>query len=302
MTKRIAALLTLALIAVACSNSVTGSPTPAPTSPASPSPTPSPSASPTPTPAARLYLRAWQTQALPPPSTFMTAPMLTVSDSILIDNNVAIPLIFPGPLLVLPNATPISEQGEQAIVDQARELGLLDGPTDFTGGGVMPGGVTGNVLLVVDGTRYELTGNPEALRMCNDRPCQVDPGTPEAFAAFWWLMQNPTAWLGGKLGHSAQYQPERLLVLVLPPVAANQGIDTNEVQWPLTDFAKFGKPVDGAQDTTCATVFGEDLGDLLPVLLNANQMTVFVDSTGAKQSLNARALVPLEPSPCSDQS
>jgi hypothetical protein len=93
----------------------------------------------------------------------MTAPMLTVSDSILIDNNVAIPLIFPGPLLVLPNATPISEQGEQAIVDQARELGLLDGPTDFTGGGVMPGGVTGNVLLVVDGTD---TSSPATRKRC----------------------------------------------------------------------------------------------------------------------------------------
>jgi len=34
------------------------------------------------------------------------------------------------------------------------------------------------------------------------------------------------------------------------------------------------------------------------VLLSANQMTVFVDSAGMKQSLNVRALVPLEPSPC----
>jgi hypothetical protein len=301
MTERIAALFTLALIAVACGTSVPGSPTPSPTVRASPSPSPSLSATPTATPAARLYLRAWQTQALPPPSNYMTAPMLTVSNGILIDNNVAIPLIFPGPLLILPNASPLSEQGDQVIVDQARDLGLLDGPTDFTGGGVTPGGVAGNLLLVINGTSYELSGNPAALRMCNDRPCQVDPGTPEAFAAFWWLMQNPTAWLGGNLGQSEQYDPERLLVLVVPP-AAGGDIPTNQVTWPLADFADMGVTVDGAQGTSCATVFGADLDDLLPALLNANQMTVFIDNTGADQSVNARALVPLEPSPCADQS
>ena len=136
--------------------------------------------------------------------------------------------------------------------------------------------------------------------MCNDRPCQVDPGSPEAFAAYWWLLQNTSAWLGPHLGPSAQYRPERLAVLVLPPVAENSGVPANEVSWPLADFAGFGVALPGGQDTTCATVAGADLDALLPVLLNANQMTVFVDSTGARQSLNARALVPLEPSPCPD--
>jgi hypothetical protein len=227
--------------------------------------------------------------------------MLTVSDGVLIDNNVAIPMIFPGPLLILPNASPITADGEKAIVDQARELGLLDGPTDFTGGSVMPGGVTGNLLLTADGTTYKLIGNPDKLAMCNDKPCPVDPGTAEAFAAFWWLLQNTSSWLGGSLGPSAQYQPERLAVLVVPPAAANGGITTNEVDWPLADFAAFGVPLPGAQGMSCATVFGDDLADLLPVLMNANQMTVFVDGTGAKQSLNVRPLVPQEPSPCPDQ-
>jgi hypothetical protein len=226
--------------------------------------------------------------------------MLTVSDGIVIDNNVAIPLIFPGPLMVLPNARPITAQGEQAMVDQARELGLLDGATDLTGGGVAPGGVTGNLLLVVDGTRHELTGNPDKLRMCGDRPCQVDPATPEAFAAYWWLLQNTDAWLGQQLGPSAQYQPERLAVLVVPPATENSGIPPNEVEWPLDDFASFGAVLPGGQDLRCATVVGADVDALLPVLVNANQMTVFVDSSGTQQSLNVRPLVPLEPSPCPD--
>jgi hypothetical protein len=307
MTKRITALVALALFAAACTGGATASPTPTPsatTSPTvAPSPTvsPSPSASPSASPASGLYLRAWQTQALPPPSSFLTGPMLTVSDGVLIDNNVAIPMIFPGPLLILPNASPITADGEKAIVEQARELGLLDGPTDFTAGSVMPGGVSGHLLLTAEGTTYELMGNPDKLVMCNDKPCPVDPGSPEAFAAFWWLLQNTSSWLGGNLGPSAQYQPERLAVLVVAPAAANGGIATNEVAWPLTDFATFGVPLPGGQAMSCATVFGDDLSELLPVLRNANQMTVFVDSTGAKQSLNVRALVPQEPSPCPDQ-
>ena len=306
MSKRFAALVAVALIASACAGSSPASPTPTPTptAPASatPSPTPSLSASPTASPAAGLYLRAWQSQALPPPSTFMTGPMLTVSDGLVIDNNVAIPTIFPGPLLILPNASPLTDQGEQMIVDQARELGLLDGPTDFTGGTLAPGGVTGNLLLVAGGQSHELTGNPEQLRMCNDRPCPVDPGTPAAFAAYWWLLQNTQTWLGANLGQSNQYRPERLAVMVVPPVPANGGLATNEVDWPLADFASFGVPMPGASDgSRCGTVFGDDLDSLLPVLMNANQMTVFVDGSGAKQSLNVRALVPLEPSPCPDQ-
>src|SRR6185369_343412 len=128
MTKRITALVALALFAAACTGGATASPTPTPsatTSPTvAPSPTASPGASPSASPASGLYLRAWQTQALPPPSSFLTGPMLTVSDGVLIDNNVAIPMIFPGPLLILPNASPITADGEKAIVEQARELGL----------------------------------------------------------------------------------------------------------------------------------------------------------------------------------
>ena len=230
----------------------------------------------------------------------LDGPMLTVSDGIVIDSNVVIPLIFPGPLMVLPNATPITEDGEQALVEQARELGLLDGATDLTGGGVAPGGVTANLLMVVDGTRHQLTGDPDTLRMCGDRPCQVDPATPEAFAAYWWLLQNTSAWLGQHLGPTAQFQPERLAVLVVPPATENGGISPNEVEWPLADFADFGVAFPGGEGMRCATVVGEDADTLLPVLLNANQMTVFVDGAGTKQSLNARALVPLEPSPCPD--
>lgn len=271
----------------------------------SPSPTPSPSQSPTPTPQPSppneggLYLRAWETQALPPPSTFLSGPLVTVSEGIWIDNMVAVPAIFPGPLLILQNARTITPAGEQAIIDQARELGLLEGPTDFTGGGVAPGGVTANLLLIIGDTRHELIGDPGRAKFCADgKLCPVDPGTPEAFAAFWSVLQD-TSWLEANLGPNNRYQPERLAVLVVAPATANGDIMPNKTEWPLdADFATFGAPFVGGEDLRCAVVSGDDLAALLPALLNANQMTVFVDSAGVEKSLNVRALVPGEDPPC----
>lgn len=285
---------TLALLLVSAGCSV-GQPSPSP----SPSPSTSPSPSPSLSPETGLYLRAWQTQALPPSSTFMFAALAAVADGIWIDNNVAIPMIFPGPLLVLPQARTISPGGEQAIVNQARELGLLEGETDFTGGGVAPGGVTGHLLMIVGGTRYELSGDPSRVRFCdNGRLCPVDPGTPEAFAAFWSVLQD-TSWLEPHLGPNAQYQPERLAVLLVAPAVDNSGIAQNRSEWPLsTGLEEFGQPFAGGEGLRCAVVEGEELAALLPALLSGNQMTVFVDADNVERSVNARALVPGEESPC----
>jgi len=221
--KTLAAML---VVLVSCIAACAGGAPPRASSPPSGSVTPGPTPSASAEPAAGIYLRVWQTQALPPPATFMFAPLATVSNGVWIDNNIAIPAIFPGPLLVLPNARSISVAGEQAIVDQARELGLLEGQTDLAGGGPMPGGVVGHVRLVVDGTRYELTGDPARTRFCDGRLCPVDPGTPEAFAAFHSLIQD-TSWLEPTMGPSVQYRPARLAVLVGEPAADNSGIAPN---------------------------------------------------------------------------
>jgi hypothetical protein len=295
MKRFIGGALALLLVSAGCAGAAQPSTSPTP----SPTPAPSPSPTPSPAPSTGVYLRLWQTQALPPPSTFMFASLVTVSDGIWIDSNVAIDLIFPGPLLILPNARSITPAGEQAIVEQARELGLLDGETDFTGGGPMPGGVLGHVLLIVDGTRYELSGDPARTKFCeNGRLCAVDPGTPEAFAAFYSVMQD-SAWLAPHLGPNAQYRPERLALLVVEPASDDSGIAPNKSQWPLsTPFADFGQPYAGGEGLRCAVVTGEDLATLLPALLNGNQLTVFVDSNDVEHSVNVRALVPDEESPC----
>jgi hypothetical protein len=81
-------------------------------------------------------------------------------------------------------------------------------------------------------------------------------------------------------------------------VSNDLGIAPTETPWPLAGtFATFGK-LYGGSDTRCATVTGQDLAKLLPVVQASNQLTRFVDSSGAKASLQVVALVPGDAGPC----
>src|SRR2546423_4712457 len=110
------AIVVLSLFVVAACSSLVprGSPSPfTPTVspspvPASASPTPAPSPSPVsvpshgPTAGAGFYLRAAYVQALPPRGTFAWLPVLTIANGSVLDGNVAIPAIYPGPLMIVP--------------------------------------------------------------------------------------------------------------------------------------------------------------------------------------------------------
>lgn len=289
------ALLGLVALVAACA-APGPAPTPSPTSSASASPSATPA--PSPSPAAGLYLRAWQTQALPPEHTLSWLPTLTISGNVAIDGNVAIPMIFPGPLMIMPNARQISPQGQASIVELARQLGLLDGATDFTEGGLMPGGMTAHVLLTIDGQTVELVGDPNATGRCapGDMRCPAEPATAEAFAFFWARLSYLDDWLGHELSGPLSYQPERLVVVTTPP--SPMDVPLTPAAWPLdVPLADFGEPwaIEGSR---CAVVEGEQLETLLPALLAANQATVFVDTADESRAILARVLVPGEPSPC----
>jgi hypothetical protein len=223
MRTPIALALLVASVAAACAGQ---SPGPTPPTSRSPSPpataTPQPTTTPTPsgTPASSFYLRAWYEQALPPEATFGQLPMLTISDGLAIDGNVAIPAIYPGPIYVAPFSRTISADGQLMIVDEARRLGLVGHETDFTGGGVAPGAQIARLLLVIDGITYELSGRPDHGMGCGQRACD-EPGSPEAFATFWQELSMLDPWLGGELGAMDSYVPERIAVLFTAPSPAS---------------------------------------------------------------------------------
>lgn len=247
-----------------------------------------------PSPASGFYLRAWQSQALAPQYTFAGLPAATIADGRYYNGMIAIPMIYPGPIYVGVSYQTISPKGIDEILAEARMDGLLGTKTDFAEQ-PMPGSITCHVRLVVDGVTHDLTGQ------CTSDAAQRSgaPGSSGAFAAFWNRLTNLWAWLGSELGPSVSYAPSSLAVLVTPPVESGGGpLAPSEKPWPLaTPFASFGSPM-GSADYRCAVVSGADLAMLLPAVEAGNQLTRFVDAKAVKKSLQVRALMPGEPSPC----
>jgi hypothetical protein len=302
MRKTFVGILLTALVA-ACSgvgpSPSVDLPTPAPSTNPTSNPTPEASPSPSLEPVAEFYLRAWNTQALPPPSTFNWLPLATIADGVAIDGNVAIPAIFPGPLLIVPFARSITEAGTDAIAAEAERLGLLGDTTDFTGGTTMPGSRTGHIQIVVDGVTHDLIGNPDMVVPCQGGQCNAEAGSPEAFSAFWQEILNLDGLIPSELGPSSAYEPERVAVLFVPP-ADGQGMQQQQVMWPLDEtFDTVGEVA--ASGARCSTYSDEDLAQLQPILEAANQLTIFIDSAADQRSLVAVVVVPGDVSPCPDQ-
>jgi len=238
---------------------------------------------------AGFYLRAWQTQALAPQYTFGQLPEATVSDGEYIDGLVAIPTIYPGPIYTPLSTQTISDTGIAAIVAEIRADGLLAGNGDFSSG-LMPGAVAAHLHLVIDGASYDLIGPLPS----GANETGAAPGGADAFEAFWNRITDLSRWLGPDLVPSVPYTPTSLAVMLMPPDTVSGPAVPADVAWPLPGtFASFGAA--GLADYRCAVVSGTELDALLPVMQNANQLTRFVDSTGAKMSLTARALLPGEP-------
>ncbi len=308
MSRRALAVLIIALFAIGCAPAAGGAssqPTPNPgattTSPsvtATPTitaapPTSIPSAVPTTgpsgTPSTAFYLRGWYTQSLAPQYTFTWLPPVTIADGVYLNGNVAVPAIYPGPLMILPIARSITDAGVQEIVDDARELGLLEGSGDFTGASPKPGAKPAQIELVVDGVKHELTGDPSLSVLCDRGQCTAEPGTPEAFTAFWNELGMLDLWLDSQLGDSHQYTPERISMLLTDPGDTSAMSPAPVlVDWPLA--VPLG-------DVGCLTVTGSDLDTILPVLQSANQLAMFSDGAIVREPL-VSVLVPGGPSRC----
>ena len=218
--------------------------------------------------------------------------MLTISDGLAIDGNIAIPAIYPGPIFVTPLARTISADGQLMVADEARRLGLVGDETDFTGGGVAPGAQIARLQLIIDGRTYDISGL--AGLATGD-----EPGSPQAFAAFWRELSMLDAPLDGELGASAPYEPEEVAVLFTAPARPEPGLPQRPVTWPLPgSFDQIGDEFPVEAGARCLTLSGDDLAVVLPVLEDANQLTVFHDEVDGQRSAMAVVVVPGAESPC----
>jgi hypothetical protein len=275
-----AAVILAALLGAGCAG-------PSPSPPASPSPAGSP------TPVGALWLRATLTQRAVPVGRFGGFPAVAITADGVVVTQGPVLAIFPGPLVLSLTGRPITGRGFAAIVTAARDLGLLTGEADFTGG-AMPGQELGRIELAVGDRVAEIVGDPGRVMQCITTPCEPAPGTPEAFGAFWQRISD-LSWLGSELGPEAPYQPQAYAILV-GPAPDPQGFPQAPADWPLAaPLATLGDPVgDGVH--RCATIRGDEAARLRPALEAANQITAWTQdpSTSATFGVAVRPLLPGE--------
>jgi hypothetical protein len=241
------------------------------------------------------FIRAQTFQAIPPVNLFGNAPtvLITADGRLLVP--MAIPAIFPGPLVAPIGFRQISEAGREQILGWARDLGMLSGKTDFTGDLAIPGGVTGSIDIVVNGTHVALTGVPDV------SSSETGAGTPAAFAEFWSRLNRLPELMPAELGVEQPYTPTAYAILVGPAPAPQDGITGSIEDWPLDKaIGQFGGPV--ANGTyRCGLVEGDDAAALTVALNKATQLTQWVQdpTTSATFGLTVRIIVAGE-NPCAE--
>jgi hypothetical protein len=289
-------LAILALVAASCGGSGASS--------NSSSLPPSVPASPSPGPETGFRLRATTVQALPPLSIFAWMPSLLITDDLTAIQAGVIPAISPGPLVNPLFGARLTEEGWKAIADEAESSGLLSGATDFTGGAMPMGSAAGRLEIVIDGRTFDLTGDPTRVVRCGTQRCIPDPGTPEAFAAFWSRLTDLEGWLGDGIGPQEPWTPAAYAVLVGPAPAEEPPVAVEPLPWPFAGpSSSFGEVLAGDPTRRCGTVSGEAAASLTAALANASQLTrwrdpVAPDAPEALLGLVVRPLLPGEPDPC----
>lgn len=290
-------LLVAALLA-ACGGG--SSPTPAPATPAA-TPTPAPSSTPG---GVGFVIRASWTQALPPRALFLNLPVLVVTADGRVLTQGPVLEIYPGPLVAPIVERTISPMGVAALLQAARDLGILRPDVDFTGGTLRPGAAAARLQLVVDGVAYDLVGTSDGAVVCPAGASCPDPapGTPAAFATFWYRLLDLAGWLGPQLGVEQVHQPASFAIIVGPPPEPWPG--ATPIVWPPLDPAldAFGRPVRGEVSTRCGTASGDLAAALRPLFARATQLTPFVATAAASAThgLTVRPLLPGDEDPCAN--
>ena len=205
--------------------------------------------------------------------------------------------IYPGPLLPNLQQRPLSQAGIDALVAAARAAGLLDGPTDLTGG-LKPGAQTGHLLFVIDGVEREVIGDPTRQIVCVTAPCDGAPGTPEAFGQFWAKVHDIGSWLGSELGPEAPYIADRFAVLLIEPVVDAIASAVDRTVAPRHPMSQFGVALGGFAAGSLWRHRGRRSQGRAAAFGAANELTHWTDGTDAIFGVVVRPLFPGEPDPC----
>jgi hypothetical protein len=203
--------------------------------------------------------------------------------------------IYPGPALPNLTATQLSEDGIQAILQAARDAGLLDGDADY-GDQCIADAATTVFTTTADGTTsvvsaYALDVGEPAGTCGSDK----DADARAKLAAFQAKLTDLQSWLpDGSVGSERPFGPTEMRVYVLP-YQGDPELPQDPIEWPLEPpLDAFGEPIPNAPaDTRCGVVTGEDLATLLAATRDANALTPWT-SDGSDHQLIFRPLLPDE--------
>lgn len=203
--------------------------------------------------------------------------------------------IYPGPALPNLTATPVSEDGIQAILEAARDAGLMDGDANY-GNQCIADAATTVFTTSADGTTtvvsaYALDVGDPAGTCGNEK----DAEARAKLAAFQAKLTDLRSWLpNGSVGTERPYDPTEMRVYVLP-YQGDAELPQDPIEWPLEPpLDAFGEPVqNGPGHTRCGVVTGEDLTTLLAAAGKANALTPWT-SGGTGYHLIFRPLLPDE--------
>ena len=203
--------------------------------------------------------------------------------------------IYPGPALPNLTATQLSEDGIQAILQAARDAGLLDGDADY-GDQCIADAATTVFTTTADGTTsvvsaYALDVGEPAGTCGSDK----DADARGKLAAFQAKLSDLRSWLpDGSVGSERPFDPAEMRVYVLP-YQGDPELPQDPIEWPLEPpLDAFGEPIPNAPaDTRCGVVTGEDLATLLAAARDANALTPWT-SDGSHHQLIFRPLLPDE--------
>jgi hypothetical protein len=203
--------------------------------------------------------------------------------------------IYPGPALPALTATQISEEGVQAILEAARDAGLMDGDASYGNDCIADAATTvfttnanGDTSVV---SAYALdVGEPAG-------SCGTEQEADEraALAEFQRQLGDLTSLLPeGSVGQEQPLDPIGLRVYS-QPYRGTPEPPQEEVAWPLGQpLDSFGDRIlDGGAPMRCGVVEGDDLSTLLPVAGSANEITPWT-SDGGEYHLIFRPLLPDE--------
>jgi len=201
--------------------------------------------------------------------------------------------IYPPPALPGLVATRVSEDGMQAILQAARDAGLMDGDASYDYPCVADAADT---VFTTNAGGTTSVVSAYALFETDAGSCpSVDEERRAELAGFQAKLGDLASWLPeGSIGPEEPFDVEELRVYALP-YEGDPELPQEPVAWPLpTPLEAFGEVVDGqTEGMRCGIVAGEDLDELRPVAEGTNELTPWT-SEGTQYRLILRPLLPDE--------